>query len=142
MKIPHRFRQLNRLYAKLKGAFWTTCPICVQWFGGHEAAPLGTGIWCRQGADQKGLLQVCWKCKGEARRIDALARQHCASVITVPMQLSMVPGVPSVLFFVYPPDETIYLVVAQDAVFRKGWKDKAGRPANVLTLVIEKRRVE
>lgn len=29
-------RSLHRLYANLRGYFWTDCPVCGAWFGGHE----------------------------------------------------------------------------------------------------------
>lgn len=31
-----KFRLLNKLYAKMFGYFWTSCPLCKQMFGGHE----------------------------------------------------------------------------------------------------------
>ena len=31
-----RFRFLNKLYAKINGYFWKRCPLCKQYFGGHE----------------------------------------------------------------------------------------------------------
>ena len=31
-----RFRGWNRLRAEIGGYFWTDCPLCGQWFGGHE----------------------------------------------------------------------------------------------------------
>lgn len=31
-----KFRLFNKIYAKLFGYFWLPCPICEQYFGGHE----------------------------------------------------------------------------------------------------------
>jgi hypothetical protein len=34
--ILHRWRWLNKLYASIFGYFWLPCPICGEYFGGHE----------------------------------------------------------------------------------------------------------
>lgn len=31
-----RMRTLNRIYAAIAGYFWTACPLCGEYFGGHE----------------------------------------------------------------------------------------------------------
>lgn len=31
-----KYRLLNKLYATLLGYFWLKCPLCSQYFGGHE----------------------------------------------------------------------------------------------------------
>jgi hypothetical protein len=31
-----RMRTMNKLFASVAGYFWTPCPICDQYFGGHE----------------------------------------------------------------------------------------------------------
>lgn len=31
-----RFRLLNKIYANIMGYFWLPCPLCGQYFGGHE----------------------------------------------------------------------------------------------------------
>jgi hypothetical protein len=33
-----RFRRLHRIWAALGGYFWLPCPLCGEFFGGHE--------WC------------------------------------------------------------------------------------------------
>ena len=33
-----RFRRLNQLYAYFRGFSWLQCPICKEYFGGHETA--------------------------------------------------------------------------------------------------------
>lgn len=32
-------RLLNRLYARVMGYFWMPCPLCGEYFGGHEWHP-------------------------------------------------------------------------------------------------------
>lgn len=34
-------RILHRLYAAVRGYFWTDCPVCGAFFGGHEWTPVG-----------------------------------------------------------------------------------------------------
>ena len=31
-----KHRLFNKFYAKLTGHFWLPCPLCAQYFGGHE----------------------------------------------------------------------------------------------------------
>jgi hypothetical protein len=31
-----RMRTMNRLFAAVAGYFWMPCPLCDQYFGGHE----------------------------------------------------------------------------------------------------------
>ena len=31
-----KYRLFNRIYSKLNGYFWLPCPLCGQFFGGHE----------------------------------------------------------------------------------------------------------
>lgn len=42
-------RFLNRVYAFVFGYFWLTCPICKEYFGGHESGRYGykTRIVCK-----------------------------------------------------------------------------------------------
>ena len=52
-------RLLNKLYAFIFGYFWLPCPICSEYFGGHEwGESLMTGWYSGKG--------VCRKCKNEA----------------------------------------------------------------------------
>ena len=39
MKLP---RWMHHLYANLFGYFWLPCPICHEYFGGHEVANIET----------------------------------------------------------------------------------------------------
>lgn len=36
MKIFRRSKWFNELYAHLFGYFWISCPICGDYYGGHE----------------------------------------------------------------------------------------------------------
>lgn len=36
MKIFRKSRWFNKLYAFVFGYFWTSCPICGDYYGGHE----------------------------------------------------------------------------------------------------------
>jgi hypothetical protein len=31
-----KFRWMHKLYAKVFGYFWLPCPVCGEYFGGHE----------------------------------------------------------------------------------------------------------
>ena len=45
-------RFLNRLYAELFGYFWLGCPLCGEFFGGHE--------WTNHDSlDGKGICNAC-----------------------------------------------------------------------------------
>lgn len=36
MRIPERWRWAHHVRASLGGYFWARCPLCWQYFGGHE----------------------------------------------------------------------------------------------------------
>ena len=55
-----RFRRLASLYAKLLGLFWLPCPICGDFFGGHER---GGTLWDDK-AKRSGSC-LCWKHSGD-----------------------------------------------------------------------------
>jgi len=58
-----RFRLLNKIYANFFGYFWLECPLCSQFFGGHEWKDENT-LWRKP--DQG--VGVCKDC-GETARI-------------------------------------------------------------------------
>lgn len=62
-KLP-RWRWLNFLFAVSNNYFWSRCPICQRYFGGHEN--LG---WCLMDSYNSGRL-VCYKktCIEEAQQ--------------------------------------------------------------------------
>ena len=62
MKFP---RFIHQLYAFLNGYFWLPCPICGQYFGGHESS--GIGLM----KDWSSASLVCPNCKIEANRRNA-----------------------------------------------------------------------
>ena len=57
MKLP---RFIHWLYALLRGYFWLPCPICGQYFGGHES----TGIGLME--DWNSGVCICPNCESEA----------------------------------------------------------------------------
>jgi hypothetical protein len=38
--VPYRFRWFHRWWANLGGFFWSPCPLCSEYFGGHEWRPI------------------------------------------------------------------------------------------------------
>ena len=59
-------RWFHRFYAWLFGYFWLPCPICKEYFGGHEW-PLGSNWWIEPGRG----YGVCKNCTAEANRRNA-----------------------------------------------------------------------
>jgi hypothetical protein len=49
-----RFRLFNKLYADIFGYFWLPCPLCGQYFGGHE--------WTSRTAHTKDGKGICPDC--------------------------------------------------------------------------------
>lgn len=55
-----RFRLFNKMYADILGYFWSPCPICKEYFGGHEWN-LGGGIPI---AERRGISDgICDDCE-------------------------------------------------------------------------------
>ena len=60
-----RFRFLNKIYANIAGYFWLPCPICGEYFGGHE--------WkddCELMINSHSGKGVCQECCEEAKRLN------------------------------------------------------------------------
>lgn len=75
MKIP---RILHRIYAGLTGYFWLPCPICKEYFGGHEK---NSGSLY---SDRYSGRTVCSNCVGEAdKRNDELFKSLPPEIIYV-----------------------------------------------------------
>ena len=70
MKKLGRF--LNRIYAALFGYFWLPCPICGEYFGGHEwKADINAALYTDRGHGNG----VCSRCIPEATRRNAILFQ-------------------------------------------------------------------
>jgi len=59
-----KFRILNCIYAFLGGYFWSPCPLCRKYFGGHERK---TGSLMDS---MNSGRAVCPDCKNEADRLN------------------------------------------------------------------------
>lgn len=74
-------RWLNKIYAKLNGYFWIPCPVCGQYFGGHEwddentiyEGNRGTGI-CRDCRDYGGETRMF---ETEINRLNKVIQELC-----------------------------------------------------------------
>lgn len=60
MKFP---QFCHKIYAKLNGYFWLPCPICNEFFGGHENMAFLATDWYHG-------VQVCSNCEGVAKRFN------------------------------------------------------------------------
>ena len=56
-----KYRLLNRIYAFIHGYFWLPCPICGQYFGGHEWKTDSPNAFV-QLADDTGGTGICPDC--------------------------------------------------------------------------------
>ena len=74
-------RLLHRLYAKLFGYFWLPCPICGEYFGGHEK-----GQGCLYDDWHRGR-GTCSNCAEEARvrSLDVL-RNMPMPIVEIPVE--------------------------------------------------------
>ena len=64
MKIRfYRPRFINRLIAFFLGYFWIQCPICNNYFGGHEQ---GVSLM----VSHHRSIGVCLKCTDKAKRLN------------------------------------------------------------------------
>ena len=54
MRLPRYPRFLNQLYAVVFGFFWSPCPLCGTYFGGHE----WPGTWYYTPTEG---VAICWK---------------------------------------------------------------------------------
>ena len=52
---------LNKIYAYLMGYFWRPCPVCGEYFGGHQTKLGGIKITERGEMWEKGLV-ICDTC--------------------------------------------------------------------------------
>ena len=60
--IPYRPRWLNQVYAQVFGYFWLPCPICGEFWGGHEwRAPWQEITCCRSESRCHGICTRCAK---------------------------------------------------------------------------------
>jgi len=55
IKIPYKFRFLNRLYALFNGYYWLPCKLCGKPHGGHEDNSILMTSWY-------GGVRVCPAC--------------------------------------------------------------------------------
>jgi hypothetical protein len=53
-------RGLHKFWAELRGKFWTPCPQCGEYFGGHE--------WTTRREDKGGHIATLWAPPDEPRR--------------------------------------------------------------------------
>ena len=68
-----KFRFFNKIYAYLLGYFWVSCPICGEYFGGHE---LLDGHFITTSIDKKVSGKgVCYKesCFKKAKEISIIS---------------------------------------------------------------------
>jgi len=65
MSLFRRWRWINKVYARLFSYFWLPCPVCKEYFGGHE---YGGSI--REGQGYNSGRCICYKeaCKEKARK--------------------------------------------------------------------------
>lgn len=56
-----RFRVVHRWYAAAFGYFWLPCPLCGQWFGGHEWRGVGghPSVTVAEGLGRRGICPDC-----------------------------------------------------------------------------------
>jgi hypothetical protein len=67
MGLLHKLnRWYNHFYADLNGYFWLPCPICGEYFGGHEWKD-GEGIMNWSTMTGKG---VCKNCTEKAKKLN------------------------------------------------------------------------
>lgn len=76
---PLRWRGLQRWRAKRRGAFWTSCPLCGQCFGGHEWRIGGTGApTIPAGPGESRGTPICPACTDAGRGTAAWAAYWAA----------------------------------------------------------------
>ena len=70
-------RLKEQIYARTHGYFWAPCPICGEYFGGHEKGG-DVGIIYEQGIGWAVEMAVCPKleCKQEAERQNAIGPEN------------------------------------------------------------------
>ena len=68
-----KWRLLNRIRAFWGGYFWLPCPICGEYFGGHEWSET---LWTSSCKGQKRGMGVCIDCKEKARRMNKKRGWH------------------------------------------------------------------
>lgn len=61
-------RLLHKIYANLFGYFWHPCPVCKEYFGGHEIA----NIWTKPLVGDDG--RATCTCPKESCSIEAVRR--------------------------------------------------------------------
>ena len=61
---PRLPRSIHKLYANLLGYFWSPCPLCGRYFGGHE-----DGSWVVMDTPFSGRL-VCRDCGAKAQQMN------------------------------------------------------------------------
>lgn len=66
-------RMVHELFAKVNGYFWLPCPICGEYFGGHEWTDPRATIWQADGSGSG----VCAGCIPEAVK-RSVVRFSCA----------------------------------------------------------------
>ena len=72
MKID---RSLNRIYAVANGYFWLPCPLCGEYYGGHEVGSIAVGV----ATGEPGIRHlVCNTCANQI-----MSRHQPGSVIDV-----------------------------------------------------------
>lgn len=59
--MPYRPRWLNRLYAGLFGYFWLPCPLCGEYFGGHEWRGDNQDVGCYRNPYR--IHAICTRCE-------------------------------------------------------------------------------
>jgi hypothetical protein len=75
-ELFRKFRFLNQIYAFVLGYFWLPCPVCGNYFGGHECGgggiPLSMGhgkmVCYRKECNEEGDRQ--WQKMGEETQFD------------------------------------------------------------------------
>lgn len=84
-----KFRFFNKLWAKAFGLFWTDCPLCGQYFGGHEwkggSIPESEKEWSHNDrvSIQMGTA-ICPDCESSKEHADVVNKpgQFRADVVT------------------------------------------------------------
>jgi hypothetical protein len=65
-----RMRTLNKLYAAVAGYFWVACPLCNQYFGGHEWRGIhghSSTVRNSSGVSESGICPDCTRAgRGDA----------------------------------------------------------------------------
>lgn len=54
-------KTLHKIYAKLTGSFWTTCPKCNQYFGKHQGISHFAEVKSNHGKVER-FRYICGRC--------------------------------------------------------------------------------